>query len=79
MARENRGTNMYHAERRPTNLNPPARAFPAASRGVSEHKRDVLFFLRIEDSPQLAAESFNPLHGSNDGKGGEEKQDQPGI
>jgi hypothetical protein len=40
-------------------LNPPASAFPAACRGVSEHKRDVLFFLRIEDSPQLAAESFN--------------------
>ena len=40
-------------------LNPPASAFPAACRGVSEYKRDVLFFLRIEDSPQLAAESFN--------------------
>ena len=40
-------------------LNPPASEFPAACRGVSEHKRDVLFFLRIEDSPQLAAESFN--------------------
>jgi hypothetical protein len=40
-------------------VNPLASVFPAAYRGVSEHKRDVLFFLRIEDSPQLAAESFN--------------------
>jgi hypothetical protein len=34
---------------------------PRGLLGVSEHKRDVLFFLRIEDSPQLAAESFNTL------------------
>jgi hypothetical protein len=40
-------------------LNPPASEFSAACRGVSEHKRYVLFFLRTEDSPQLAAESFN--------------------
>jgi len=35
------------------------RAHPRGLRGVSEHKRDVSFFLRIEDSLQLAAESFD--------------------
>jgi hypothetical protein len=40
-------------------MNPPASTFPAACRGVSERKGEGLFLLRIEDSPQLAAESFN--------------------
>jgi hypothetical protein len=32
---------------------------PAACRGVSEQHENGLFLLSIEDSPQLAAESFN--------------------
>ena len=40
-------------------LNPPAGAFTAACRGGCEHIQNTLFFLRIEDSPQLAAESLH--------------------
>jgi hypothetical protein len=39
-------------------LNPFVSAFPEAWRGVSEQQRTVLFHSRIEDSPQLAAKSF---------------------
>jgi hypothetical protein len=34
---------------------------PAACRGVSEQHENGLFLLSIEDSPQLAAESFIAL------------------
>ena len=40
-------------------MNPPTLAYPEASRGVGERKRYGLFLLRIEESPQLAAASFN--------------------
>jgi hypothetical protein len=40
-------------------LNPLASAFPAACRRVSKQKQNGFFPLRIEDFPQLAAESFN--------------------
>jgi hypothetical protein len=42
-------------------VNPPASTFPAACHWVSEQKRNGLFRLRIEDSPQLAAEIFKFL------------------
>ncbi len=40
-------------------LNPAASAFPAACRGVSERMMFKIPSLRIEDSPELASESFN--------------------
>jgi hypothetical protein len=40
-------------------LNPAVSAFPAACGGVSERHKNNIYSLRIEDSPQLAAESFN--------------------
>jgi hypothetical protein len=45
------------------NLNPIANAFPAACGGVSEQNYKMAFSSRIEDSPQLAAESFNVTSG----------------
>ena len=44
-------------------MNPPASAFPAACCGECERKRNGFLLLRIEDSPQLAAESFNAAGG----------------
>ena len=41
------------------NMNPTVSAFPAACGGVSERHQNNIYSLRIEDSPQLAAESFN--------------------
>jgi uncharacterized protein len=41
-------------------MNPPASVFPATYCGASEQKRHGLFRFRIEDSPQYAAEIFNP-------------------
>jgi hypothetical protein len=43
-------------------LNPSASTYPAACRGVCEQKGHGLFRFRSEDSPQLAAESFNGIH-----------------
>jgi len=44
-------------------MNPLRAHSPRLYRGVSEHKRDVLFFLRIEDSPQLAGENLQLMNG----------------
>jgi hypothetical protein len=40
-------------------LNPIVSAFPAACGGVSERLKKNIYSLRIEDSPQLAAENVN--------------------
>jgi len=56
-------------------LNPSASAFPAACRGVSERMMFRFPSLEIENSPELAPESFNSPAALGDEKGDTELND----